>query len=385
MSLPLRPLDLSALLRGGVAPTPATRWLIALNGAMFVLMLLQGGGFWHGSSPVALAWGANFGPATQDGQWWRLASAMFVHFGVLHLGLNLLALWDAGRLLEQLAGGWRVLLLFLLSGVLGNLLSLVVQGNQVVSGGASGAIFGLYGALLVMLWQVRHRVERREFGWVFGSILAFASLTLALGWLAPSIDNAAHLGGLVAGALLGCSLAPAPAAGVARTHWHRALSAGALMLAATWLLVHLPAPSYRIQQELLAQQAMARFLAEDRRISQRWASLLRQPVSASVVMAQSFDALAGSIDEEVSQAYELSFEALANADPGAGAPSAPALRAMQDYAAARAQTSRNLAEGLRQRDTERIRQALGQAKASPPKVFAPSPKASREKAIQTKP
>ena len=140
---------LTGLLQTAPARVPVTMVLLASNILIFVAMLYYGASLWHTSTTVPLAWGANFGPATQDGQWWRLGTAMFLHFGVVHLALNMWALWDIGRLLEQVYGRWRYALLYLGAGVFGNLLSLVIQGNQAVSGGASGAIFGLYGALVL--------------------------------------------------------------------------------------------------------------------------------------------------------------------------------------------------------------------------------------------
>ncbi|MBA2723259.1 MAG: rhomboid family intramembrane serine protease, partial [Methylibium sp.] len=162
-------------------------------------MLAFGAGLWHAPNDVQLTWGANFGPATKDGQWWRLGSAMFLHFGVLHLAMNMWALWDGGRLVERLYGHGRFAFIYLGSGVAGNLLSLVVQGERAVSGGASGAVFGVYGALLVCLARERSRVDPFEFRWLFGGVTVFSVATLALGFVIPGIDNAAHIGGLLAG------------------------------------------------------------------------------------------------------------------------------------------------------------------------------------------
>ena len=177
-----------------VARTPLTHGLLVVNIFVFLAMLSQGAGLWHTTTGVQLAWGANFGPATQDGQWWRLLTAQFVHFGVLHLAMNMAALWDVGRLVERLYGRWRFAVLYGASGVAGNLLSLVVQGSQAVSAGASGAIFSLYGALLVFLWRERRQVEPGEFRWIFGGALLFTGLILGLGFVVPGIDNSAHGG-----------------------------------------------------------------------------------------------------------------------------------------------------------------------------------------------
>ena len=106
-----------------------TKLLIAINLLVFAAMLVGGAGFWHSPNGIQLTWGANFGPATQDGEWWRLFTAMFLHFGAMHLVLNCYALWDAGQLAERMYGHGRFLAIYLLSGLGGNLLSFVVQGN----------------------------------------------------------------------------------------------------------------------------------------------------------------------------------------------------------------------------------------------------------------
>ena len=171
---------LTDLMRSMPRQAPVTTGLLVINVVVFLVMLVFGAGLWHSANGVQLAWGANFGPATLDGQWWRLFTALFIHFGLLHLALNILALWDIGRLVERLLGPTRFVLLYLGSGVIGNLVSLVVQGNQAVSGGASGAIFSLYGALLVFLWRERKQVNGTEFRWLFGgSVLRIVRIVIS--------------------------------------------------------------------------------------------------------------------------------------------------------------------------------------------------------------
>ncbi|MBK7004811.1 MAG: rhomboid family intramembrane serine protease [Burkholderiales bacterium] len=345
-------------MRSPAAQVPVTTALLGANLLVFVLMLLAGAGLWHTPNGVQLAWGANFGPATQDGQWWRLFTAQFVHFGVLHLAMNMAALWDVGRLVERLYGRWRFAVLYLASGVLGNLLSLVVQGNQAVSAGASGAIFSLYGALLVFLWRERRQVEPGEFRWIFGGALLFTGLILGLGFVVPGIDNSAHGGGLLAGALLGHLLAR-PWTAHSPTGTAGRWSAGLAVLAAlAWLVLHLPQPSYRYGEELRTRAAIADFLATDRSITQQWESLLRSGQAQGL----SFEQLAGRIDERVTQRYERSFEQLQAAQPGSTVPSASQLGVLQDYAQQRLEASRELTEGLRAHDPQKIRKALQQAR-----------------------
>ena len=367
-----QPDSLTDLMHESPWRAPVTLVLLSTNIAVFALTLWFGAGLWHNSNSVQLAWGANFGPATQDGQWWRLATAMFLHFGILHLGLNMWALWDVGRLVERLYGRLRFSALYLGAGVAGNLLSLVVQGNRAVSGGASGAIFGLYGALLVFLWRERNHVDRREFRWLFGAATVFTLFTLIMGQVVPGIDNAAHIGGLVTGALLGRVLARPWAHASPRTHGGRWIAGAALLLAVTVLVTHIPAPTYRMGEELRARQAIRAFMQEDRRISKRWDDILdsgrKNPVT--------FEQLAGRIDTNVTADYQESFEQLSALSLDVGAPSAQTLETLRNYAALRGEASRQLAEGLRARDPEKIRQALETARRAPALANSAKPPAS---------
>ena len=346
--------SLTALMRGPWRLTPITLALVAVNVVVFVAMLAFGAGLWHTDNQVQLAWGANFGPATKDGEWWRLFTAMFLHFGVIHLGLNMWALWDSGRLVERLYGSPRFALLYLGSGLAGNLVSLVAQGDRAVSGGASGAIFGLYGAFLVALARERRHVDRHEFRWLFWGGGAFALVALGFGFVVPGIDNAAHLGGLGTGALLGVALArplrrETPLAGAPR------VVAGALLVLATALLAtHIPAPRYRLGEELQARQAIGQFLNDERRISDSWQSI----VGAGRRGEASFDELAGQIEADVSRPYQDSFEQLSSVSISPQAPSAANLQFLRQYAQARGDAAHALAEALRANDEPGIRRAM---------------------------
>lgn len=336
--------------------------LLAANLGVFLAMLSMGAGWTHNDNGLQLAWGANFGPATQDGQWWRLATAMFLHFGIVHLGLNMWALWDVGRLMERLLGHWRFAVLYLGSGVLGNLLSLVMQGNQAVSGGASGAVFGLYGALLTFLWRERRHVQRHEFRWLSGAAFVFTLLTLGMGQVVSGIDNAAHVGGLLGGALLGQLLAR-PWAGNARpVPWPgRALAGGLLLAGIGALATHIPAPSYRMGDELRAQQLIRKFLADDRVLSQRWDSLL----DASRHKNPGFDQLASAIDAKVAVPYQQSLEQLTQLQLQTTPPTAQTLDMLRKYAKARSAASHAMVEGLRAKDPDKVRKAMEAARQAP--------------------
>jgi rhomboid protease GluP len=342
------PPKLTDRLRAQVPHLPATWALIAANVLTFAALLTAGGGLWHSAGGVALEWGANFGPATQDGQWWRLGSALFIHFGLLHLSMNMTALWDAGRLVERMFGHRRFLAIYFVAGLAGNLASLVAHGSGTVSAGASGAIFGVYGALLAYVWQERKQIHSFDFRWLFWGALAFMALAISLGFVIAGIDNAAHLGGLATGTLSGFALMPRRG---------RLVAAAALALSVVGLVGAMPAPKYRWSEETRARSEIRDFMGEDAAITARWMTLMRKGQRGML----SFDELAGNIDADVADRYQASFEELSALKLSGAAPSATALSALRDYAERRRDASRALAEGLRARDPGQIRKALEQA------------------------
>ena len=346
--------SLTALMRSGPRLTPVTTALVAANCAVFLLMLPFGAGLWHSPNGVQLAWGANFGPATKDGEWWRLATAMFLHFGLVHLAMNMWALWDAGRLVEHWVGPLRFALIYLASGLTGNLVSLVAQGDRAVSGGASGAIFGVIGALLVCLARERRHVDPREFRWLFWGGAAFALASLGLGFAIPGIDNGAHLGGLASGALLGVALGRSLLHERPIGTLSRALAGGVFSLLVASFAFNVPAPRYRLGEEMQARSAIRQFIADEQRINERWKSIIDAGRSGSA----SFDELAGSIDSEVSREYQDSFEQLSAIALSPAAPSAADLEFLRRYAMLRGDAAHDLAEALRANDLDGIRRAL---------------------------
>ena len=335
--------SLDQLMCSPARAVPVTVLLIALNILVFLLMARVSLSPWSLSHADPLTWGANFGPATQDGQWWRLLSAVFVHFSLIHITLNMWALWDVGRLLERLLGRWRYALLYLGTGAAGNLLSLAVQGNEKVTGGASGAIFGLYGALIVFLWRERRQVDPAEFRWLFTVAVGFSAVMLGLGFFIPAIDNAAHGGGLLAGALLGSLLARPwkPGSPLAREQapWAGAVSIIGLLA----LMASISPPLYRYQEELRARAAIQHFDAEEQARAARWDSLLHADDHAAL----SFDQGTGSLEQEIAASYRHSFEELAAVHPATPVPSRGTLLKLETYAAQRSQAAHTLAESLR--------------------------------------
>jgi rhomboid protease GluP len=336
-----------------------TPLLLAANVLVFVAMLLSGAGLWHSQNGIQLAWGANFGPATQDGEWWRLGSAMFLHFGLLHLALNMWALWDGGQWVERMYGHFRFAAIYVVAGLAGNLLSLVIHKGHAVSGGASGAIFGLYGALLSYLWLERSRIQRGEFRWLFWAAVGFSVASIVFGLLVPGIDNAAHIGGLIGGLLMGVLIKPS--AGAVAMSAPTKMVAGLVFVAFVGVMVsNIPQRAYRWSDEKQVQREIGEFLQEDAAISRAWESIIRQGQRKGA----SFEELADVIESVVADRYEHSFEELSALPRDANLPSALAAERVTRYAEQRRDASRAMVEGLRAKDRVRIQKALEQARQS---------------------
>jgi rhomboid protease GluP len=270
------------------------------------------------------------------------------------------ALWDGGQLVERMYGQARFAAIYLVSGLTGNLLSLIVQGDRAVSGGASGAIFGLYGALLVFLWSERRQLQPSEFRWLFWGASGFSVATIVFGFVVPGIDNAAHIGGFVSGALLGGIFAR-PLDESRSVPLRNRLLPGSVYLALTlWLVTHIPAPSYRWSEEALVRQEISQFLREDAAITRAWRDILE----AGKRPGASFDDLAGRVDHVVADHYEQSFEQLADLPANPTLPSAATLATLRRYAEARRDASRAFADGLRAKDPKQMRDALDQARVA---------------------
>jgi rhomboid protease GluP len=166
-------------------------------------MVIGGVSTMEPTSRDLVAWGASYGPYELSTEWWRLFTAMFVHIGVIHILLNMYCLWNLGPLAERLFGPWRFLLLYLLSGVAGDVASVALH-PTIVAAGASGAIFGVAGALLPVLHlrNIPAIVNLRSRGGRLG-IGSFIVYNLVYGFANTGIDNAAHIGGLVTGFVIG--------------------------------------------------------------------------------------------------------------------------------------------------------------------------------------
>ena len=193
--------------------TPA---LVATNVLVFLATLIASRSFEPDGNRM-LEWGANLGLLTTSGQWWRTITAMFLHGGWLHLLLNMWVLWNVGRLAERLYGSAMFAVLYFATGICGSLTRIAWE-PSIASVGASGAIFGVLGALLAMLLHRGARIPRSIALAHWPSTLLFVLFNLVNGYFDPLIDNAAHVGGLLSGLLLGAALVR-PVDAEARRHF----------------------------------------------------------------------------------------------------------------------------------------------------------------------
>ncbi|PAV29063.1 rhomboid family intramembrane serine protease [Virgibacillus profundi] len=165
--------------------------LLIVNVFMFFLLERNGD---SQSIENLIEFGAKYNPAIiERGEWWRVISSMFLHIGFLHLFMNMLAVYYLGSLVERIYGSWRFLIIYFLAGIGGGLASFAFSSH--VSAGASGALFGLFGALL--FFGVIHK---KVFFQTMGkNILLLIGINIVFGFTIPQIDMGAHLGGLIAG------------------------------------------------------------------------------------------------------------------------------------------------------------------------------------------
>lgn len=145
--------------------------------------------------------GASYTPSILDGEWYRLITSMFLHFGIEHLFNNMLLLLFLGDMLEEFVGKWKYLLIYLGGGLLGNVLSMLIEmykGDMAVSAGASGAVFAVIGGIFVVL--LKNKDEMQELP--ASRVLLVIVLSVYHGFQSTGVDNVAHIGGALGGILL---------------------------------------------------------------------------------------------------------------------------------------------------------------------------------------
>lgn len=206
-----------------------TYTLIATNVAMFIVEVACGASPISPTPQQILELGGGFAPLTLHGEWWRLGSSMFLHFGILHLGLNMVCLYQA-RVVERLFGPVGFLVIYLVAGLGGGIASLLTSAGNAVAAGASGAVFGVYGAFGAFLLLRRSELEVAVWQRIARSLASFLGVNLVIGLSLSGVSLSAHVGGLLVGLAGGAALLAGAGAAQQRT-------ARALGLAATGIVL----------------------------------------------------------------------------------------------------------------------------------------------------
>lgn len=322
---------------------PVTPVLVAANVAVFIAMCLGGVGFFKPDGAAVLRWGSNFGPLTMGGEWWRLFTAMFVHFGIVHIAFNMWALLQIGRIAERLFGSMRFLLLYVLAGLIASMTSLLWN-PEVNSAGASGAIFGILGGLLAFVLNPRNDVPRAVMVEHRNSTLVFAAYSLFYGFAHTGIDNAAHLGGLLSGICMGALLAR-PLNDEARSSDGSArllasISAAVIVMGLlAWPLIH---PSAGVVAEQQFQLVLTDFAAQESQ-----AVDASNQLSARVRQGMSMLDYLHTMDEQVLPKWEALYREVNAPDLPEGSRMYPLQQALLRYLGSRRRQFRLLARAAR--------------------------------------
>jgi len=237
----------------------ATALLVAANVAVWLLQVASGVAPLHPPSPSPIAWGGDVPLLTLTGDTWRLFTAMFLHGGAGHLAMNMLALAFTATRTQDEYGTARMLVIYLVGGVLASCATVRANlhdpaGLVTVSVGASGAIMAQFGALLAALVIVpprfAHLPPDKRPG-IDQGLIQVVVMNVALGFIVPHVDQAAHLGGLFGGMVLGAVMAAVPTATSARAAVARYVVAALLLTACVSALLH-GAP----RQQLMVQRVL---------------------------------------------------------------------------------------------------------------------------------
>jgi rhomboid protease GluP len=335
--------------------TLVTVVLVAINALVFTAMGIGGAG-WFTANPVAhVAWGSNFGPYTADGEWWRLFTSLFIHFGVLHLLFNMWALGIFGPLVERLYGSINYLCIYLASGLAGSLASLSWH-PELNSAGASGAILGILGAMLAAQLRSGESFPSNIVRPLRDTTLVFLGWTLYAGFTTNGIDNAAHLGGLGAGFLIGLAAAR-PVTGessYSRSDLRRLIqltSISAVVLAVGFWF---------------AQRASASMVGEE--LYRRTAHWIgdREPIingkfnaalSLDANDRQNHSALIETLEKDVIPFWREAGDRLVTIQLSSNSANRATLEVLQDLTHGRADAYQSLDDGLRRNDPETIAKA----------------------------
>lgn len=328
------------------AATPrliVTPVLLALNTAVFVATVVVGANVLGGRAEDYLRFGANFAPLTTGGEWWRVLGAVFVHFGIVHLAVNLWALWETGRLTEKLYGNARFAAIYFFAGACGSLASMLWK-QDVITVGASSAVFGVLGALFAYLARERQSIPAATLDRLRASAGVFVAYSLYHGFAQAGIDNAAHAGGLAGGFVMGLLFAR-PLSSAARPRGNKlqvfaAAALAAVVLPAAALLV--PDTSRVYRQALALQKEAAAFSTEERRLI----AVFQEIADRSREGRISNDDALRELRTKVLPAWNAAVAGLARVELDANAPARKDYDLLLRYAVARRDTMKAMADYL---------------------------------------
>ena len=309
-----------------------TPLIIAANIIVFGVMVALGIQVLGSRADEYLRFGANFAPLTTGGEWWRLFTCTFIHFGIVHLAFNMWALWDSGRLTERLFGNVWFAALYVFAGLCGSSASMLWN-QEVISGGASGAVFGIFGALLAYMAVERGSIPPATLNRLRVSTSTFVVYSLFYGFVQSGIDNAAHLGGLAGGFVMGLVLArPLDGLQRARGRWRRA--ALALVLAGVTLptaALYTPDTSRVYREARTLQKEVDAFTAEEKRLQSAFMTIAEQSRAKKIDPATALNLLKA----DVLPAWDAAVARFARVELDAKAPSRKDYDLLLRYATAR--------------------------------------------------
>jgi rhomboid protease GluP len=329
---------------------PVTVALVTINALAFIATLLAGAEWLVPVGRMQVAWGSNFGPYTTDGEWWRLFTSLFIHFGIAHLVLNMIALVMFGPLVERLYGSVNYLLIYLLAGTAGSLASISWQ-PDINSAGASGAIIGILGALLAAQLRAGDTFPMDILRPIRKATLVFLGLSLYAGFKYKGIDNAAHLGGLAAGFVIGLAAAR-PLTGessYSRSDMRRSIQ---LLAAATVVLAVGFWFSQRASATIVGEELFLR--------TAHWVGVREPTINRKFNAALSLDridsnnhsAMIDTLEKDVIPFWRIAGDRLAKIQLPNDSPNSSKLEILQDLSDGRADAYQLLDDALRKNDAK---------------------------------
>ncbi|MEE4376318.1 MAG: rhomboid family intramembrane serine protease [Candidatus Competibacteraceae bacterium] len=323
--------------------------LIGVNLLVFISMSFVGTdtGIEASDSKLYLSWGGNFRPLTAGGEWWRLLTSAFLHVGFLHLLFNLWVLFEVGRLAERLYGNGYFVFIYLGSALIGSLSSILWY-QQRISVGASGAVFGVYGALIAYLIIRRHTLPPFIIRNLLIIAAMFIGISISYGLFQQGIDNAAHIGGLLGGFLLGIPLSRPLEPRFRSAHaGKRVLLAIAGLLSITTVMAsYVPKPLYDVQKELAFQDDIDWFRTQEETANTAYNRLIGEAKQGKL----SEDQLADQLGTEVLMIWRSIVQRFSDRPLSKASPSFKAYQLTSEFSTLRRDALIALISSLRQRN-----------------------------------